>query len=189
MPSLTQHRLTDTTGNNIMGTLIFYIFFGVCFICSMIRTSYHVLENRGSRLAESKKSYRLLLIAMFFLFFSWFGMLFNDPYEMNLPSWVRYTGLALFIIGVSFFVISHLRIRGLDSDRLIMSGIYSKIRHPMYLGFILWVIGLPVFMNALFTLASAAIWIPHILYWRVSEERQLEKRYENYQEYKKKTWF
>jgi len=44
-------------------------------------------------------------------------------------------------------------------------------------------------MNALFTLASAAIWIPHILYWRVSEERQLEKKYENYQEYKKKTWF
>jgi protein-S-isoprenylcysteine O-methyltransferase Ste14 len=50
-------------------------------------------------------------------------------------------------------------------------------------------IGLPVFMNALFTLASAAIWIPHILYWRISEERQLEMKYENYQEYKKKTWF
>ena len=59
----------------------------------------------------------------------------------------------------------------------------------MYLGFIIWIIGLPVFMNALFTLASAVIWIPQILYWKNSEEKQLEVKYRDYQEYKKRTWF
>jgi len=37
-----------------------------------------------------------------------------------------------------------------------------------------------------------AIWIPHILYWlywRISEERQLERKYKSYQEYKRETWF
>ena len=155
----------------------------------MIRTSYHVLDNRGSKLAENKILLNALFVVMFFLWFSWFGMSMNGPYEMNLPLWARYTGLAMFIFGVSLFVISHLKIRGLESEKLVTSGIYSRIRHPMYLGFIIWIIGFPMFMNALFVLASAIIWIPHILYWRMSEERQLTKKYEDYEEYKKKTWF
>jgi len=76
-----------------------------------------------------------------------------------------------------------------ESEKLIKRGIYSKIRHPMYSGFIIWIIGLPIFMNSLFTLASAIIWIPQILYWRITEERQMERKYKDYQEYKKKTWF
>ena len=170
-----------------MDTLIFHIFFGICFICFAIRTLYYVLANRGSELAESKKFITVLLVVMFILWFSWYWMSFNDPYGMNLHSWVRYTGLAFFIIGFCLFVLSHVKIRGQETDKLITTGIYSKIRHPMYLGFIIWIIGLPVFMNALFTLASAVIWIPQILYWRNSEEKQLEVKYRDYQEYKKKT--
>ena len=116
-------------------------------------------------------------------------MSLNDPYRMNLPSWARYTGLAFFIIGVCFFIFSHLKIRGQETDKLTTTGIYSKIRHPMYLGFIIWIIGFPIFTNAAFTLASAIIWVPHILYWRSSEERQLVKKYKDYQDYKKRTWF
>ena len=172
-----------------MQTLIFYIFFGVCFLCFAIRTSYYVLANRESKLAENKRFFTMLFVIMFFLWFSWFWMSFNDPYEMNLPLWLRYTGLAFFVIGFCLFILSHVKIRGVESEKLITSGIYSKIRHPMYLGFIIWIIGLPIFMNAAFTLASAIMWIPHILYWRSSEERQLESKYDDYIEYKKKTWF
>lgn len=172
-----------------MGTLIFYIVFVVCLICFAIRTSYYVLANRGSKLAENKKFTTMLFVVMFFLWFSWFGMSFNDPYQMNLPSWARYLGLAIFIVGFCLFIISHLKTRGQESGKLITSGVYSKIRHPMYSGFIIWIIGLPMFMNAPFTLASAVIWIPLILYWRSSQERQLENRYAGYQEYKKRTWF
>ena len=172
-----------------MGTLIFYIFFGVCFICFAIRTCYHVLANRESELAENKRFMTMLFVMMFFLWFSWFWMSFNDPYRMNLPAWARYTGLIFFIIGVFLFIFSHLKISGQETDKLSTTGIYSKIRHPMYLGFIIWIIGFPIFTNAAFTLASAIIWIPQILYWRISEERQLVKKYKEYAEYKKRTWF
>ena len=172
-----------------MGALIFYISFGVCFICFAIRTLYYVLVNKGSGLAENKKAITTLFAVMFFLWFFWFSMSFNDPYEMNLHSWARYIGLTFFIIGFFLFILSHVKIRGQKTDKLITTGIYSKIRHPMYLGFIIWIIGLPIFMNAAFTLASAIIWVPHILYWRSSEERLLAKKSEDYQEYKKKTWF
>ena len=58
-----------------------------------------------------------------------------------------------------------------DAHKLAIRGVYSKIRHPMYYGFIIWMIDLPIFMNSLFTLASAVIWIPQILYWRTAEEK------------------
>ena len=172
-----------------MGTLIFYVFFGVCLICYAIRTSYYVLANRGSELAENKRFITILLVVMFILWFAWFWMGFNDPYRMNLPSWARYTGLALFIVGVFFFIFSHVKIRGQETDKLVTTGLYSKIRHPMYFGFIIWIIGFPMFTNAAFTLASAIIWIPQILYWKISEEKQLVKKYKDYAEYKKQTWF
>lgn len=177
--------------NNMVGLeyILFYIFFGACFLCFIMRTSYHVLQNRGSTLTEGKRLQKLVMIVMFFLFSSWFYMLLGDPYGMNLPSSARYAGLVLSLIGVFFFAISHLGIKGLESDELVTRGIYSKIRHPMYLGFILWLVGLPLFIESLFTLASAVIWIPHILYWRLSEERQLARKYEGYREYKEKTWF
>jgi protein-S-isoprenylcysteine O-methyltransferase Ste14 len=174
-----------------METVIFCICFGVCFICYAIRSWYHVLANRGSELAENKRFINVLFVIMFFLWFSWFGMAAIDPYKLNPPSWARYTGLALFIIGVCLFILSHVKMRGqkADQNEFVTTGIFSKIRHPMYFGFIIWIIGFPVFTNALFTLASAIIWIPQILYWKSSEERQLVKKYKEYQEYKKQTWF
>lgn len=172
-----------------METLLFYVFFGLCFICFAFRTSYHVLVNRGSMIAENKRIGIALLVVMFLLWFSWFFINYTDPHIMNLPSWARYFGLTIFIIGVLLFVLSHLKIRGQGAGQFATSGVYSKIRHPMYLGFIIWIIGFPMFMNAPFALASAVIWIPHILYWRFSEEREMENKYEGYGEYKKRTWF
>ena len=176
-----------------METLLFYIAFGFCFVCFAIRTSYHVLVNRGSILAENRRLITMLFIIMALLWFAWFFMSFNDPYRMNLPSWSRYIGLAVFIVGFLLFILSRTVFlslaKGQETDKLVTTGIYSKIRNPMYLGFIIWIIGLPMFTNAGFTLVSAIIWIPHILYWKSSEERELAKKYEDYQEYKKRTWF
>ena len=172
-----------------MNILVFYIIFAVCFICYAIRTSYYVLANRGSELAESRRFITVLRVVMFFLWFAWFFMSLNDPYRMSLHSLARYTGLSFFIIGVLIVILSHVKIRGQETDELVTTGIYSKIRHPMYLGFIIWIIGFPIFTNAAFTLASAIIWIPQILYWKSSEERQLAKKHKGYQEYKKRSWF
>lgn len=115
-------------------------------------------------------------------------MSFFDPIKMSI-SLAKYFGLILFLAGLALIILSHIKIEGFESDELITTGVYSKIRHPMYLGFILWIIGFPVFMQSLITLASSVIWIPQIMYWKASEERKLEKKYKEYKEYKKKTLF
>jgi len=44
-------------------------------------------------------------------------------------------------------------------------------------------------MKASITLLSSVLWIPQLLYWKVCEEKELEVKYSDYKEYKKRTWF
>lgn len=169
---------------------MFFIWFGISFVCYIIRTAFNVLNYKKSPLAENKKIVNLIFIVMGILWFSWFQMCFSDPIKMNLPGWIRYIGLLLFLIGVFLFVFSHRKLKGFeDKGELMRGGIYSKIRNPMYLGFIIWIIGFPIFMQSLITFASSVILISHIIYWKILEEKELEKKYKEYGEYKKKTWF
>ena len=122
-----------------MDMVVLYICFGICFVCFAIRTSYHVLKNRGSELAESSRFTRALFVVMFLLWSSWVGMVLGDPYEMSVPEWLRYVGLAAFIIGVAFFIVAHANVMGGETQAqgFATRGLYSKLRHPMYYGFIL----------------------------------------------------
>jgi protein-S-isoprenylcysteine O-methyltransferase Ste14 len=68
-------------------------------------------------------------------------------------------------------------------------GIYSKIRHPMYLGQLLMAVGLPVFAEGLVTLCLSIVWIAQLIFWKLLEEKQLLEKYPEYISYKKRTWF
>ena len=169
---------------------MFFIWFSVCFTCYTLRTVFNVLSYKKSPLAENKMLLTFVYIIMAILWFSWFQMCFADLIRMNIPGWLRYLGLSFFIIGIFLIISSHMKLKGFeDRGRLVTSGIYSKIRNPMYIGFILWIIGFPVFTRSLLSLASSVIWIPNIVFWKMLEEKELEKKYEEYREYKKKTWF
>ena len=169
---------------------MFFICFAACFTCFVLRTVFNILLHKKTKLAENKKIYMAISIVMFFLWFSWFCMNSFDPYKIALPYWAIYSGLALFIMGVILVVLSHIKIKGFgDTEKLITTGIYVKIRNPMYLGFILWLIGFPIFLQNLGTLLSAVVWVPLFLYWKSLEEKEMEEKYPEYREYKKKTWF
>ncbi len=168
---------------------IFYISFSISFICLLVRTVFHLRDRRQGRGKDHKKVNLLFSITMFFFWFTWFSMSFFDPIRMDISSWFTCTGLTMFTFGVVFVVLSHIKIKGFESGKLIRKGIYSKFRHPMYLGFILWIIGFPLFMKAFITLLSSVLWIPQILYWKIYEEKEMEKKYDDYKDYKKETWF
>jgi protein-S-isoprenylcysteine O-methyltransferase Ste14 len=59
----------------------------------------------------------------------------------------------------------------------------------MYLGFILWLAGIPLFSGSLWLLILSMLFSANILFWRSLEEKELEKRFQSYNEYKKKTIF
>jgi protein-S-isoprenylcysteine O-methyltransferase Ste14 len=125
------------------------------------------------------------------LWASWFMMCETDPVRLVLPAWLRFSGLTVFIIGIILFILTLVKMRTLDnySGELIQDGLFSITRHPMYAGFIFWIIGYPVFQQAQTSLLTSIIWILNVLFWRKIEEKELERSYSNYAEYKQKTFF
>jgi protein-S-isoprenylcysteine O-methyltransferase Ste14 len=128
---------------------------------------------------------------MVLLWTSWLLACSNDSIKMNLPAFLRFIGLFLVTSGVIIFLVSLFTIKTLESYEgdLITKGIYSKIRHPMYLSFIFWLIGFSVFYEALLSFLISFLFIVNILYWRYLEEIELEKRYPEYKAYRKSTYF
>lgn len=166
------------------------LWFCICFVCFLIRTLFNLLNFRHMKIAENKILISAIYVVMGTLWFSWFQMCFAETVKVSIPLWLRYLGLAGFIVGVLLFIFSHIKMKGFsDKDGLVTRGIYSKIRNPMYLGFVIWIIGFPVFLQKILTLFSSIIWIIHILIWKILEEKELEGKYPKYSEYKKKTWF
>ena len=169
---------------------LFWVSFVVCFICFAVRTVYNYWNYRGYSVAAKKPVLIGIYILMGLLWFAWFQMNFTDPVKASLPLWLRILGLVLFVTGVSLFLFAHAGLGRLKQEgKLVTEGIYARIRNPMYLGFILWVVGFPVFMQSMFTLLSAVFWIAHFLIWKALEEKDLLRRFAGYREYMAQTWF
>jgi len=166
----------------------FFLFTAVCVITHIIRFLYEILKHKKI-LEPTKLSFVIIFINMGLLWTSWFALCSLDLYRMNLPGIIKYLGVLIVGIGIIVFFIALFTIKTLESYQgdLITKGIYSKIRHPMYLAFILWIIGFPVFFGALFSFMLSFVFIANILFWRNLEEKELEKRFLSYMDYKKTT--
>jgi protein-S-isoprenylcysteine O-methyltransferase Ste14 len=162
----------------------------LCFLTHIIRTIYEILKHRQI-LNPGKLSFVIILTNMMVLWVSWFVLCSQDIYRVYLPAVIRYAGITLFVLGGVAFFTALITIRTLESydGDLITKGIYSKIRHPMYLGFIFWLIGFPVFFGALVPMMLCVIFIANVLFWRHLEEIELVNRFPGYREYRKTTVF
>jgi len=173
-----------------MDKYLFYDFVIICVITNIIRTIYEILKYKNI-LKHNKITFVIIFINMVLLWLSWFILCSLDIYKINLPGVIRYLGISLSGIGIIIFFIALFTIKTLESYEgdLITKGIYKKIRHPMYLGFIFWLIGFPLFYGALMSLILSLLFIINILFWRYLEEKELVKRFLSYNDYKKTTIF
>jgi protein-S-isoprenylcysteine O-methyltransferase Ste14 len=173
-----------------MAKELFLTLITVCIITHIIRSVYEILKHKMI-LKAGKLSFVIMFINMFLLWMSWFLLCRYDIYRINLPGIIRYMGMSFVVIGIVTFLTALFTIKTLESydGDLITKGIYTKIRHPMYLGFILWLIGFPLYFGALFSFFLSFIFVSNILFWRHLEEIELAKRFASYQEYKKNTIF
>ena len=86
---------------------------------------------------------------------------------------------------------SVIQLRGVENiNRLVTTGLYAKVRHPFYLGFLFLMLGAVVYYGALLSLLPGLLGVAVILYWQRLEEEALEAQHgEAYREYRKQTWF
>ena len=173
-----------------MNTRNFILLIIISVLTHFVRTVYEVLKHKKI-IEASKLTFAIMFPNMTVLWISWFMLCSADVYKLNLPAFVRYIGIAITIAGAGLFFTALFTIKTLEtySGDLITTGIYSKVRHPMYLGFICWLFGAPLFFNAVTAFALAILFVANVLYWRYLEELELEKRFTSYKEYKVKTIF
>lgn len=162
----------------------------ICLTAHIIRFVYEILKHKKI-VKASRLSFVIIFTNMGVLWISWFALCSLDQSRARIADIVRYTGMAVVGTGVVMFLTALLTIKALESYEgdLYTKGIYSKIRHPMYLGFILWLIGGPMIYGALNSFALAIPFIVNVLFWRFLEEKELEQRFPSYGEYRKITLF
>ncbi len=105
-------------------------------------------------------------------------------------------GLALMIIGFTIILVAHVTLWRFYSStlvireghQLITHGVYRFTRHPIYLGTIMVVIGLPMFVSSLYGLLTMSVLIPVFLNRIRIEERLLTDEFgDSYRTYKEAT--
>jgi protein-S-isoprenylcysteine O-methyltransferase Ste14 len=156
-----------------------------------IRTGYEMLKKAGKVNPKSVNLFLFILLTMCVLWISWFAMCPRDPLHLVLPGFVRWIGLGLLIVGLGSAVGALVQLKGVENiDHLVTTGLFSRLRHPMYLGFILWIFGWAIYHGAAASLIAGFVGIGNFIYWRHLEEKHLESVYgEEYREYRRKTWF
>ena len=159
--------------------------------CLTTRSTYEVFKKAGRVNLKSKILFSLIFSVMCLMWVSWFMMCPVDPYAINVPVTVRWIGFGVFLVGWGLALGALIQLRGLeDIDHLVTGGLFSKLRHPMYTGFIFWIVGWSVYHGAAVSLLVGVLGIANILYWRRLEDASMESRYGNlYREYREGTWF
>jgi protein-S-isoprenylcysteine O-methyltransferase Ste14 len=156
-----------------------------------MRSGYELLKEKGKVNPENKLVFAFIFLAMCALWASWFVLCPLDPYKINLPVPVRWSGFALFVVGIILAIGALFQLRGLENiDHFVTAGLFSSLRHPMYTGFVFWILGWSIYHSALVSLAVGLAGIANIFYWRRLEGARLLARYGDiYQQYQQATWF
>jgi protein-S-isoprenylcysteine O-methyltransferase Ste14 len=112
----------------------------------------------------------------------------------GIASWLRIAGFALEAAGVAIFLVSRIALgrsftvlpRPRDGSMLRSTGIYAHVRHPVYGGVLIAVVGLSLDRSP-FVLAPAAVLAAVFWLKSISEEARLTERYPDYPAYRRAT--
>jgi len=169
----------------------YLVFVGLYFLGMMIRAIYEELKKNSRVSPKNIITFAIVFLAMCLMWASWFNMCPLDPLQISLPRVVTWIGFGTFLVGLVLAIGAAIHLRGVENiNNLVTKGLFSKIRHPMYLGFILWIFGWAIYHGAIASLFLGFVAIGNIFYWQRLEERELESKYGKvYLEYKNKTWF
>ena len=80
-------------------------------------------------------------------------------------------------------------IQTFEDQKVISTGFYARVRHPMYVGVLVMMIGVPLALGSWWGLVVLALILP-VLIWRIlDEEKLLKKDLPGYREYTQKVQY
>lgn len=125
------------------------------------------------------------------IWISWFAVNDLDRFTYGPMPWLKIAGWVMLAAGTAILAAG---VIGLASVKFGQKGlttafVFSKLRHPMYYGMILWLAGYPFFKGSVSGHVLSVAGITGVWIWRHMEEKLLIEQYPAYRDYKERSWF
>jgi protein-S-isoprenylcysteine O-methyltransferase Ste14 len=157
-------------------------------------------ERFGSPVQKEQKPWDKVVLLLFFLeFLIWFAIMPLDArrfhWSPEFPLWIRIAGALLLILAMALvfealrentFAAPVVKMQKERGQRVISTGMYGVVRHPMYAGAVLLFISTPLLLGSVYGLAFGLLLIVTIAARSVGEEAMLKREFEGYSDYTKK---
>ena len=156
-----------------------------------------LLERRLNAKEEQNEQKTVIALSgiMFAAAFVSAGLSFRFGWLM-LPQWVSYAGTAVFLAAYALYA-EVLReneylsrtVRVEDGQKIVDTGLYGVVRHPMYMSTLLLFLSMPLILGWVISFAVMLIYVPIIVLRIRNEEKVLEEGLDGYAEYKRRVRF
>lgn len=183
---------------------IFSLWFAAMIVATTVYLAIYdpalLAERSRMRFAEDQKRWdRSALTMIYVLMFVWFIIMPLDAkrfgWSPNFPAWLKVLGgfmliPSLYLIFQSTaentFASTMVRIQKERKQRVISTGVYGFVRHPMYLGAVFMMFGAPLLLGSIWGLIIAGMGLLVLVFRIVGEENMLMNELEGYLEYMKR---
>jgi protein-S-isoprenylcysteine O-methyltransferase Ste14 len=153
--------------------------------------------------ADNQKSWDTYLLSLIYLMaIAWLILMPLDAsrfgWSPTFPVWLKVLGgvallPALYLIYratvENTFLSARVRIQTDRKQQVISTGVYGFVRHPLYLGCLLMLLGAPLLVGSIYGLGLSLIAVVVLVARIIGEEKMLVTELEGYEDYKKKVIF
>ncbi len=184
-----------------------FLFLSIHFLITILASAYLIIVKPAS--IEARMNYdseaqpredRLATVLMLSAIVVGLSLAPIDIFHLSLSSSfegnIKNIGLGIYITGMLLVLVSMnanefaettVNIQESRGQKVIDTGIYSLVRHPMYTGFIFFIIGVNIWLGTFLSLTVSIIFLAIALRFRINiEEKTLLKDLEGYENYCKK---
>ena len=175
----------------LIGILFIPMFFaGIIMMCkapSLLQKRLNAKENENEQ-----KAVLIFSALMFLTVFVVAGLNFRFRWIV-LPMWASYVAAAVFLVGYVLYAevmrenayLSR-TVEVQEDQKIIDTGLYGVVRHPMYMTTLLLFLSLPFVLGSVLSFLIMLLYIPIIALRIRNEEKILEAGLKGYSDYKKR---
>ena len=166
----------------------------------LIKNDPELLQRRmrGGPTAEKRAAQRVIML---FTSLAFIGLLFVPALDRrfgwsSVPFYVVVAGDVLVVIGYCFILLvfrentyTSATIEVAANQKVIDTGPYALVRHPMYASALLYLLGTPLALGSYWGLLSFVSLIPLLIWRLIDEEQVLARELEGYAQYQQRVRF
>ena len=160
----------------------------------MMKRSPELLQKRLN-VREEQREQRVVILLSGIMFLAAFVVAgFNYRFSwFILPAWVSYVAAVVFLLAYALYaevlrenVYLSRTIEVQENQKVIDTGLYGIVRHPMYLCTVILFLAIPLVLGSLISFVIMMVYLPIIAGRIRNEEQVLENGLEGYSDYKRR---